>query len=932
METMNVQAILSVVDKGFTAGMREAQNAVREFERETNGLDRVASTLGNVGTAMTVGLTAPVVAGVGASVKAFADFETAMRGVSKTTDLTGSEFEALSKEIQNMSMEMPVAATEIAGVAEAAGQLGIEKEHILDFTENMVKLGTATDLSAEEAAVALARLANITKMPQTEFENLGSTVVELGNNMAATESEIVNMGLRLAGTGSQIGLTEAQILALSASMASVGIEAEAGGTNMSKVLQKMDSAVRESGAELEGYAQISGMTAQEFATAWKNDPQTAIVAFIEGLGHMIDSGEDANGALEALGITGVRETDVLKRLAGAGDLTAEAFDMANQAWEENTALSDEASEAWNTLASQAQILWNQIVVLAQEIGARLAPAISNLIDMASNLVTGFLELDAGTQNIILAFVGVVAAIGPLLIAVSAGIKMFQFFSSVSGLLSGALTTAGVAAKVTAAVIGFLTSPIGLVVGAIVALIGVLVYLYNTNETVRNAINVAWNFIKDTIISIAQSIWDFLLQLGSVFVTWYQENQETIKTATTNVWNFIKGLIQGIMAVIVPIVTLAWTIIKEVTQAVWQAVKGIVEAGLNLILSIVTIVMAAIAGDWSAVWEGIKGVASAIWQAIITIIEFSINTVGRVVEVVLTTISAVWSTIWNAIKTIALNIWNDIKSVVTTVINAVRSVISNVMSSIQSAWSSVWNAIKSVAQTIWNAIKSVVTTYINGVKAVIQAVLSVIKAIWTGNWDAVKSTVSNIFSQIVSTVRSRMSSVRNAVSQGMQNALNAVTGFFGRFKQAGSNLIGNIADGIRGAVGKVTGAISGVLSKARNMLPFSPPKDKSSPIADVHKSKGWGDILASGILNAQSKVQKAMDEVLDLDYGIPTIDIAGSLARSNAQVESAIRYNLSDSTTGNQPAYINLAIGGQTYVAFVEDISREQAKRYDLEKY
>ena len=121
-----------------------------------------------------------------------------------------------------MSKRMPQSASQIAQVAEAAGQLGIQTENILGFTETMVMLGDATNMTSDQAATALARLANITGMSQKDFDRLGSTIVALGNNLATTESEIVEMGLRLAGTASQVGMTEDQILALAAAMSSVG--------------------------------------------------------------------------------------------------------------------------------------------------------------------------------------------------------------------------------------------------------------------------------------------------------------------------------------------------------------------------------------------------------------------------------------------------------------------------------------------------------------------------------------------------------------------------------------------------------------------------------------------------------------------------------------------------------------------------------------
>src|SRR5690606_27244928 len=142
----------------------------------------------------------------GLAIKASIDFESAFAGVRKTVDATESEFSALSQGIRDMSKEVPSSATAIAGIAEAAGQLGIETPNILSFTRTMVDLGEATNMTGDEAATALARFANITQMPQTEFSRLGSVIVALGNNLATTESEIVQFGLRLAGAGSQAGM------------------------------------------------------------------------------------------------------------------------------------------------------------------------------------------------------------------------------------------------------------------------------------------------------------------------------------------------------------------------------------------------------------------------------------------------------------------------------------------------------------------------------------------------------------------------------------------------------------------------------------------------------------------------------------------------------------------------------------------------------
>ncbi len=138
-----------------------------------------------------------------------------------------------------MSKQIPASTTEISHVAEAAGQLGIKTKDVLNFTRVMIDMGKSTNLSSEEAATALARFANITQLDPSKYSNLGSSIVELGNNFATTEKEIVEMGLRLAGTGKVVGLTDPQILGLATAMSSVGIEAEAGGSAFSRVMQKL---------------------------------------------------------------------------------------------------------------------------------------------------------------------------------------------------------------------------------------------------------------------------------------------------------------------------------------------------------------------------------------------------------------------------------------------------------------------------------------------------------------------------------------------------------------------------------------------------------------------------------------------------------------------------------------------------------------------
>lgn len=311
----------------------------------TLGIAKIASEIGQLGSyVMQTGI----------------QFESAFAGVEKTVDATDAELQQFRSGIREMSTEIPQTAADIASVAEAAGQLGIRNEYLLSFTETMSNLGVATNMSAEEAATSLARLANITQMPQENFDRLGSTIVALGNNLATTESEITDMGLRLAGAGKQVGMSEAQILGLAGAISSVGIEAEAGGSAVSTIMTRMQLSVEKGGDSLEQFANVAGMSSEEFAQAFRNNAAQALVAFVTGLGTMESRGQSAIATLSDMEITEIRQRDALLRLAGAGDVLSESLGIATQAWDENNALTNEAEKRYQTLESQIQILKNNV--------------------------------------------------------------------------------------------------------------------------------------------------------------------------------------------------------------------------------------------------------------------------------------------------------------------------------------------------------------------------------------------------------------------------------------------------------------------------------------------------------------------------------------------------------------------------------------------
>ncbi|MCO7121911.1 phage tail tape measure protein [Ihubacter massiliensis] len=364
---------------------------------DKSGIEAGLKKLGKVAKAG-LGVTTKAIAGVGTAltgaaglaVKSGIDFESAFAGVKKTVDATDQELAEFRQGIRDMAKEMPTAATEIAGVAEAAGQLGIKNESLLSFTKTMTMLGDSTNMSAEEAATSLARLANITGMPQENFDRLGATIVDLGNNLATTESEIVAMSLRIAGAGSQVGMTEAQIMSFSGALSSVGIEAEAGGTAFSTLLSKMNLASSKGGKELEQFGKVAGMSAEEFKKAFQEDASGAVLSFIQGLGQINENGGSAIQTLDEMGLSDIRMRDALLRASGASDVFAEALRTGNSAWEKNTALTNEAKQRYETLESKLGILKNTATDLGISMYDSLENPLRGVVDTATDMV-GSLE-------------------------------------------------------------------------------------------------------------------------------------------------------------------------------------------------------------------------------------------------------------------------------------------------------------------------------------------------------------------------------------------------------------------------------------------------------------------------------------------------------------------------------------------------------------
>jgi TP901 family phage tail tape measure protein len=480
--------------RDVNAGMVKAQN---EFQKSFGA---ISQSVGQATTRIGYAVTAAGAAVTGAftlAAKAAIDWESAFIGVRKTVDATEEQFQELSRGIRDLALEIPVAATELAKFAEIGGQMGVPREQLLAFTKVIAILGETTNIAGEQGAAMLAQFANVAQVPQSQYSNLAAAIVDLGNAGTSTEAEILAMGQRMAAAGSIAGLSAGDILGLANSLVGVGIEAEAGGTALSKVFIDMKNAVMSGGKQLENLAAVAGMSAQQFAAAFNADPAQAIVAFIQGLDNINTAGGNVFTTLDELGYTEIRLRNALLSSAQAADTMAASVRLGNSAFKENNAHNVEAEKRFASTASQLQLLKNEFMEIAMLVGEALIPVLRGMLEAVRPVLMSVIEWIRANPELTAGIAKVAAAIGAMMLVMG---PVIVVIGTLIGGLGGIVTAiAAVGAAPFAAIMAAIAAAVGLVITTVIA----LVYYWDEAKAILtatfNAISSAFWFVFGPII-------------------------------------------------------------------------------------------------------------------------------------------------------------------------------------------------------------------------------------------------------------------------------------------------------------------------------------------------------------------------------------------------------------------------------------------------
>ena len=676
--------------KGIAKALPTAD--IKQMGRE---LQQTGDQFTKVGKTMSV-FSAAYAGAMGVAIKKASDWESAWVDVLKVTDGTEKQLADLSKGIRKMSQELPVSANEIAGVVEAASKLGVGIDDVEAFAETMVKMEIATGISASDSATAIARFAEITRMSFDDVDRLGSVVAELGDNYATTEKEIIDMSMGLAAAGSQVGMHQSDIMALATALSSVGLEAQAGGSAMSKLMVNMELATK-TGKGLTDFADVAGMSGEEFAKVFEQDATEAIAKFIKGLDNINKDGGSAIQVLDDMGIKEVRLRDTLLRAANASDTFTGAIRDGSKAWEENTKLNREAEIQADTLANQWQVTKNMLEEVAITFGEIAMPVIKDFVENLQILINKFQEMSPTVQKTIVIIGGLIAVVGPILIFIG------KIITSVGILIEKLAFLGPVIAKIGAFILGL--NPVILAIGAVIAGLAFIIY--------KN-----WSSIKEWTLALIDSI---------------SEKFQAFKEWFTELWTSIKEwFVDGFTAV--------WEWVIEKLEAIITPITDIIDSIVDFFKNVGLLMIALFAIMLEKIWD--------FFEPFVTKIKEWINTLGNFISgvfeavkdkiiIIVQKIQSVWQTTINFIKS---NVISPLINFFSGVFNNIWNVISSVIQRIRSAFevlgnavTSVFSAIKNTVVNIFSSISGIIKAPINGIISAINSALRAMNKIKIPSW-------------------------------------------------------------------------------------------------------------------------------------------------------------------------------------------------------
>lgn len=936
MEQFSVEALLKATDSGFVKTFKDAQDAVKTFEKNSNSMTTaVGKVMQGTGAAMTKYITTPLI-GVGvAAAKVGGDFEAQMSRVKAISGATGDTFEQMKQQAIDLGAKTAFSAKESAAGMENLASAGFNAQEIMQAMPGLLDLAA---VSGGDVAMASENAASALRQFGIDASDAGHVADVFARAAADTNAECNDMGyaLKYAGTAAHTaGWSFESTAAAIGIMSNAGIKGEQAGTTLRGALTRL---MNPTDAMYNKFQEL-GIAINNHDGSMKS--LSEIIAELrektKGLGD-----DQRNSALAT-----IFGTNALSGMLALIDAGPEKLDSLTKSLQNSDGAADEMARTMqdnaNSSIEQMMGALESAAIVIQKI---LAPSIRKVADAISGLVEKFVSAPESTQKLVVAIGAIAIAIGPVLYALGMLVKAFQTMKVGLGVLGNSISLF----KKLGSAIGFLTSPVGLVIAAVALLVVGFIYLWNTSEDFRNFWIGLWEGIKSAVSSAVEWIQNAWKSTGE----WFNNLWKSIKEGADNVWTTI----QEAPGKAADWIKNKWTETKEFFSSIWDGIKEAASSAWEGIVNILAPYVIAIKNVFQPMidfftnlWSQIGSIAGSAWEIIKTAVMGPIlllidlitgnfnqlkedasmlwTTLTTNIQNIITTFVDIVVGYYTALKDTVINIWNVLTSTIKDVWNSfttwIKETTNNIVNSIKQGWNNLkqgtidlFNNMIQGAKDLWNSFKAWFINLVIGTKDnIIQG------------WENLKQGTIDTFNNLVSGAQEVWDNLVNAVS----DTVDRVTGWFDNLKNidllaAGKAIMDSFLEGLQNAWKSVQDFVGGIGDWIREHKgPIQYDRKLLIPAGQAIMN-GLNKGLTGGFNDVQNTVGSMADFIAELFNANPDVDIAANLKNANKNIGAQVEHkvNMGSST---KPAVFKFNLGRQSFRLFVDDISQAMGEGADI---